>query len=53
MKEQRTEALKNLRDIQNREKLIKLQEEMKQRMNRVVKKIGKKDMYRSTMEEMK
>jgi hypothetical protein len=53
MKDERTNALKLLREQQNRENLIRLQEEMKARMNRVVKKIGKKDMHRSTKEEIK
>ena len=47
MKEQRTNALKLEREMKNRENLVKLQAEMKARMNRVVKKIGKKDMQRS------
>ena len=47
MKEERTIALKKLREQQNSENLIKLQDEMKGRMNRVVKKFGKKDMQRS------
>lgn len=47
MKEERTVALKKLRELQNSENLVKLQDEMKARMNRVVKKIGKKDMHRS------
>ena len=47
MKDQRTDALKIERENKNRENIKKLQEEMKARMNRVVKKIGKKDMQRS------
>ena len=47
MKEERTIALKKLREQQMSENLIKLQDEMKGRMNRVVKKVGKKDMQRS------
>ena len=48
MKQQRTDALKAKREQENREQLAKLQEDMNARMNRVVKKIGKKDMHRST-----
>jgi hypothetical protein len=52
MKDERTNALKLQREQQNRDNLIKLQEEMKARMNRVVKKIGKKDMMRSEKQHL-
>ena len=47
LKDDRTTTLKLQREQDTREEQNKLQEDMKARMNRVVKKIGKKDMKRS------
>ena len=52
LKDDRTKAQKLQREQDIREESNKLQEDMRARMNRVVKKIGKKDMKRSVKKEL-